>query len=204
VGAPGSPPTRLFGLDDLALLGPHNLRNALVAAAVARLLGAGPEAITAGARAFRPLAHRLEPVGRSAEGVRFVNDSAATTPEAAIAALAAVDPPVVLLAGGADKQADYAELGRAAVAAGATVVCLGATGERIAAAVAAAGGDPVRVAGDFEAAFAEAARRSRPGGTVLLAPAAASYDMFTNFKQRGERFQELAGALIQGEDPRGP
>lgn len=196
------PALPLFEREALRLLGAHNLQNALTAAAVARALEASPRAIAAGAAAFEPLEHRLQTVARRADGVRFVDDSTATTPEAAAAALAAVGAPTVLLLGGSDKGADYAELGRAAASAHA-VVCLGEVGERIAAAVEAAraaghGQAAVaRVPGGFEQAFAEAVRRCPPGGTVLLSPAAASYDMFPNFKARGARFRELARAACE-------
>ncbi len=193
----GAPPQPLFEQGALQLLGPHNIHNALTAAAVARALGASPATIGQGAATFEALPHRLQTVARRADGVAFVDDSTATTPEAAIAALRAARPPVVLLAGGSDKGADYGELGQAAAGAH-TVVCLGEVGERIARAVeaarAAGTGEAavVRAAGSFEEAFAEAARRCPPGGTVLLSPAAASYDMFPNFKARGERFAALA------------
>ena len=122
----------------------------------------------------------------------------ATTPASAIAALRAVPGPLVLLAGGSDKGANYSELGAVAAEAAHTVVCLGVIREQIAASVeaAVAGGAGsaavVRVAGSFDDAFAEAVARCPDGGAVLLAPATASYDMFPNFKARGERFGELA------------
>lgn len=184
---------RLFAGEDLCLLGAHNRINALLASAAALALGTPASELQAGARSFEPLEHRLEPVARRGE-LTFVNDSTATTPEAAIAALEAAPKPVVLLAGGSDKGADYAALGRAAARDAKTVVCLGAVGERIAAAVEAAGGSAkvLRTAGSFEDAFALGLSECGSMGSLLLSPAAASYDMFANFKARGERFGELA------------
>lgn len=192
----------LFGRDDLRILGDHNLGNALLAAAGARALGAGAAAIRAGARAFAPLPHRLETVAVRADGVRFVDDSTATTPTAAAAALGAVGAPAVLLAGGSDKGASFGPLAEAAAARAHAVVCLGEVGEAIAAGVEAARSDAgrpevVRVAGSFAEAFAAALDRCPAGGTVLLAPGTASYDMFPNFKVRGETFQALARAACQ-------
>ncbi|MCO5165803.1 MAG: UDP-N-acetylmuramoyl-L-alanine--D-glutamate ligase [Planctomycetes bacterium] len=179
-------------LSGLRLLGRHNLDNAALAAEAALAMGAAPDEVARAAAAFEPLPHRLETVAVSPAGVRFVNDSMATTPAAALAALAAVPAPVVLLLGGSDKGHDFAALGAAAARAHA-VVCLGAVRDKVAAAVEAAGGRPLR-AGSFEEAFALAVERCPPGGAVLLSPAAASYDMFPSFKARGERFRALATA----------
>jgi len=186
---------RLFQASDLCLLGAHNRTNALLASAAALALGAEASDLQAGARSFEPLEHRLEPVARRGE-LTFVNDSTATTPEAAIAALEAAPKPVVLLAGGSDKGADYSALGRAAAQAAQAVVCLGVVGERIAAAVEAAegGAKVLRSSGSFEEAFALGLGECGEQGSLLLSPAAASYDMFANFKARGERFGELARA----------
>ena len=189
----------LFDLRALRLLGAHNRENALLAAAAARALGADPAAIAAGAAAVEPLPHRLEPVATSpGRGVRFVNDSCATTPSAAMAALEAVPGPVVLLLGGSDKGHAWGELARAAAARAHAVVCLGQTGPAIADAVEAAvasgagGARVLRTNLGFDGAFAAALAACPTGGAVLLAPATASYDMFPNFKARGERFRQLA------------
>ena len=193
----------LFERQDLRLLGRHNLQNALLAAAGAETLGATPTAIAAGARAFAPLPHRLEPVAVSARGVRFVNDSTATTPEAAIAALEAVTPPVVVLLGGRTKGADYGQLARVAAERAALVVCLGEMGPTLAGLiegqVAAGHGRAavLRVTGGFEEAFAQGLARCPAGGTLLLAPGCTSYDMFGSFKERGEAFRRLARAAAQ-------
>lgn len=193
----------LLRTGDLRLLGRHNLQNALLAAAGAEALGASPAAIAAGARAFAPLPHRLETVAVSPRGVRFVNDSTATTPEAASAALEAVEPPLVALLGGRTKGADYAGLARVAAARASVAVCLGEMGpalaDLIAQEVAAGRGaaQVVRATGSFDEAFALGLSRCPPGGALLLAPGCTSYDMFASFKARGERFRALARTACQ-------
>ncbi len=133
----------------------------------------------------------------SKDGVRFVNDSMAATPASAMAALRAVPAPLVLLAGGSDKGATYDALAAEAAKAHA-VVCLGEIREDIAAAVERAiaegqgSAKVLRVQGGFDDAFRAGLQSCPPGGALLLAPATASYDMFPNFKARGERFGQLA------------
>ena len=102
-------------VDELAIPGRHNVSNALAAIAVGLLFGVAPDAIRRAAAGFTGVEHRLQPVGL-VDGVRFVNDSQGTQPDAVIAALRAFEPPVVLIAGGRDKGVDLREL--AAVAGG--------------------------------------------------------------------------------------
>lgn len=198
-----SPADARLDLGALRLLGAHNRENAALAAAAAEALGATREDLARGLAGFEALPHRLETVAVAARsGIRFVNDSMATTPDAALAALAAVPRPVVLLLGGSDKGHDVAALGRGVAAVAHAVVCLGAVREKLAAAVEAARGaaatPSVDRADSFEQAVALAIERCPPGGTVLLSPATASFDMFPNFKARGERFRALALAAASG------
>lgn len=197
---PDGSTTELLDLRALRLLGRHNRENAVLAAAAARALGATPAAIARGAAAVEPLQHRLEPVGTTPDGgVRFVNDSCATTPSAAIAALEAIPGPLVVLLGGSDKGHAWGELAAAVAARAHAAVCLGQVGPAIADALVAAGMPAARVrrvaaqgVEGFDEAVAAARAECPRGGTVLLAPATASYGMFTNFKARGERFREAA------------
>ncbi|MBI3722941.1 UDP-N-acetylmuramoyl-L-alanine--D-glutamate ligase [bacterium] len=217
--------TPLFPACDLALAGEHNLENAALAAVAARLLGAGPEAIARAVRSFRALPHRLETVATDREGRVFVNDSIATTPEAAVSGLRAFAPrgPVVLLLGGRSKGADLAFLEQEVATNAHAAVCLGETGSALAEGIArrvracqeegrafgckcrassipGSGHDPrVVLAPRFEDAFAIARELCPPGGVVLLSPAFSSYDMFRNFEERGESFARLARAACQGE-----
>lgn len=176
----------------LPLPGAHNRANALAAALGAVLLGVRPADSARALRDFRGLPHRLELVAESG-GVRFYNDSIATTPESAIVALHSVAGPISLMAGGSDKGLDYDAFGRAAAERAAVVVLFGRTGPAIRAAIEKAGGGPRLIeAGGFDEAFRLAAGEAGPGWAVLLSPASASFDEFPNFTARGERFRQLA------------
>jgi UDP-N-acetylmuramoylalanine--D-glutamate ligase len=182
----------LANLADVVPYAPHNVGNALAAAALARAYGVPAAAIRDGLRAFRPDAHRIAEVAVLDE-VRWVDDSKATNPHAASASLAAYDH-VVWIAGGLAKGAVFDDLVAAAAPRLRAVVLIGADRAQIAAALAAHAPDVpvVRIsqtdAGAMEAVVAAAATLARPGDTVLLAPACASMDMFANYAERGDRF----------------
>jgi UDP-N-acetylmuramoylalanine--D-glutamate ligase len=173
------------------LRGDHNLENALMAAASARAVGVGPEDIDRALREFAPLPHRLETVAR-AGGIEYVNDSKATNPDATVQALTAFTAGVHLILGGSLKSADFSGLARA-VAAGpvSRVYLIGQAADAIAAALDAAGTGYERP-GTLEAAVEAASTAARPGETVLLSPACASFDQFRDFEDRGETFRRLA------------
>jgi UDP-N-acetylmuramoyl-L-alanine---L-glutamate ligase len=144
---------------------------------------------------FAPLPHRLTPVAR-VRGVRYVDDSISTVPEAARAALAAYAPtgPVTLILGGDDRGQELDELARAIVAANALAVVTGALAPRLTAALARAGADAVEVP-DLATAVLIAADRTPSGGTVLLSPAAPSFGTHRDFVHRGEHFVALVEGL---------
>ncbi|SHF33822.1 UDP-N-acetylmuramoyl-L-alanine--D-glutamate ligase [Streptoalloteichus hindustanus] len=189
--------------------GPPGLTDALVAAALARAHGVPASAVRAGLRAYRPAAHRAELVAE-AGNVRYVDDSKATNPHAAAASLHAHDR-VVWVAGGQLKGASVDELVAGAASRLAGAVLLGVDRDRIAAALARHAPEvPVRevTTGD-DGAMREAVRAARslarPGDVVLLAPAAASLDMFTDYAHRGRAFAEAVRAVIaETADPSGP
>ncbi|MHC4915813.1 MAG: UDP-N-acetylmuramoyl-L-alanine--D-glutamate ligase, partial [Planctomycetota bacterium] len=179
----------------MRLRGGHTRANAMAAALGAALLGARPGGVGAALRDFPGLPHRLEFVAER-NGVGYYNDSVATTPEAALAAMRSFDSPLVVIAGGSDKGLDLAEFGRAAARRAEVLVVTGATGPAIhAAAEGTGGGARVVPAESFEDAFRAAAREARPGWTVLLSPASASFDEFPNFAARGEAFRRLVEGL---------
>lgn len=178
---------------DLPLLGEHNARNAALALEMALHQGMPRGAVAERLRLVRGLPHRLEYVP-ARDARRYLNDSIATTPEAAMAALAAVEGPLAVILGGSDKGASFAELAAAVVRRGAVPVLIGGTAARLAEAIRAAGGDPV-VAGALPEAFATARAAVPPGGTVLLSPACASFDQFQGFEDRGERFRALVRSV---------
>ena len=173
------------------LRGVHNLENALVAAAAARAAGARPDGIDRALREFRPLPHRLETVARAA-GVEYVNDSKATNPDATIQALTAFPGGIHLILGGSLKGSDFSALaGAVAAAPVARVYLIGQAADSLAAALDAAGVEAER-SGTLAAAVHAAAAAARPGETVLLSPACASFDQFRDYEERGETFRRLA------------
>lgn len=180
------------------LRGAHNRLNIAAAARLAQLYGASDEAITAAIERFGGVEHRMELV-RELGGVRYLNDTAATTPTAAAASLGAIDGPALLIAGGANKNLSWAPL-VAAVAAhphGVALLLLeGRATAELAAELAAAGvAAPAAVYDTFEAAVLAARAQARPGDAVLLSPGAASFGMFRNEFHRGEEFRRIVGAL---------
>ncbi len=148
------------------------------------------QALAEGLATFRPVPHRLEPVG-TAGGVAFVNDSKATNPDAALAALDAYDHGVHLIAGGRAKGTPFEALAAAARGAVVRAYLVGEAAPQIAAALDAAG-VPHEAADGVAEAVARAAERARPGETVLLAPGCASFDQFSSYEERGEAFRAAA------------
>jgi UDP-N-acetylmuramoylalanine--D-glutamate ligase len=174
--------------------GEHNRENAAAATAAARAAGIPDDAIAAALSAFAGVPHRLELV-REVAGVRFVNDSKATNPEAAERALSAYPPGIRLILGGSRKGIPFARLAKRAAASGvAQAYLIGDSADEIAEALAAEG---VRFtySRDLPTAVKDAFRDADPGEVVLLSPACASYDQFRDFEERGERFRELVEAL---------
>ncbi|MFB3881601.1 MAG: UDP-N-acetylmuramoyl-L-alanine--D-glutamate ligase [Armatimonadota bacterium] len=184
--------------DAVRLRGRHNLANALAALAAAHAAGASLNKADDTLSHFEGLEHRLE-VAAVAGGVTYVNDSQATTPDAAVVALEAFPEHVILIAGGRPKVHDFDSLARAIAKRGADLVLIGEAADEIAACAAAAGVGSVTRAPDLEQAVALAARRSRPGDVVLLSPACASFDMFRNMAERGRKFKEIATRLARPE-----
>ncbi|MDI3387119.1 UDP-N-acetylmuramoyl-L-alanine--D-glutamate ligase [Streptomyces sp. B-S-A8] len=178
---------------------PHNVANALAAAALARAFGVEPAAVRDGLRNFRPDAHRIEHVADVA-GVSYVDDSKATNPHAAQASLAAYES-IVWIAGGLAKGASFDELVAASAKRLRGAVLIGKERHLVREALA-RHAPQVPVAdlgrtdtGAMSAAVEEAARLAAPGDTVLLAPACASMDMFVNYNKRGEAFADAVHAL---------
>ncbi|MFJ2588123.1 UDP-N-acetylmuramoyl-L-alanine--D-glutamate ligase [Streptomyces sp. NPDC087538] len=178
---------------------PHNVANALAAAALARAFGVEPAAVRDGLRAFRPDPHRIEHVANVAQ-VAYVDDSKATNTHAAEASLAAYDP-IVWIAGGLAKGATFDELVTGAAGRLRGVVLIGRDRELIREALTRHAPEVPVVdldrtdTGAMSEAVREAARLARPGDTVLMAPACASMDMFVNYNKRGEAFADAVRAL---------
>jgi len=176
----------------LSLPGAHNLENALAAVAAADCLDAPPAAIESALAGFRGLAHRTELVVE-AGGVKWVDDSKGTNVDATLKSLEGHPAAsVVLILGGRDKHGEFGKLAAPVSKTVRTVLTIGEAARSIEAAL--AGTAPIESCGTMEAAVARAAELARPGDTVLLSPACASFDQYANFEERGKHFAALARA----------
>ncbi|MGI6737441.1 MAG: UDP-N-acetylmuramoyl-L-alanine--D-glutamate ligase [Anaerovoracaceae bacterium] len=182
------------GVDELQIPGSHNLENALAATAIAYFAGVDPQAVSKALRSFTGVPHRIEYCG-TVDGVRYVNDSKGTNPDAAIKAIEAIKGDLILIAGGYDKDADFGMLIDAFGTKVRHVVLLGATASKIKIAAENKGYTHTTIMKDMEDCVREAARLARPGDTVLLSPACASWDMYENFEQRGDHFRQCVEEL---------
>lgn len=193
--------TPLMPVDELRFVGTHNYENALFAAATAHRLGASVEDIRVGLAGYRLKPHRMEVVAERG-GVRYVDDSKATNPAAAAAALGSFSEPVVLILGGSKKDTEFAEiiphLRRCRV-----VICQGEAACNITEYLKGAGwGSIVHRAPDLSRAVALAGEVSQPGDVVLLSPGCASFDQFSGYAERGEAFTRLVRANETAEPGR--
>jgi UDP-N-acetylmuramoylalanine--D-glutamate ligase len=193
-----------FSTDDVSkeirnsftLPGRANLSNLAAAIAIAKYFGIDDDSIKNSLPEFKSLPHRLELV-EEINGVRWYNDSIATTPQSAIAALEAFDQPKIIIAGGYDKDLPFEELGQKIAANAKAAVLLGQTAHEIASAIQTfpQAGTKIQIVDSLSEAVESAARLAEPGDVVLLSPACASYDMFENFQHRGREFTKLVRAL---------
>lgn len=197
VGAGGAPTdeVEVARLDALGLRGEHNVANATAAVAAALVAGAAPAQLADPLAAYRPGAHRLALVAER-DGVAWVNDSKATNPHAAAAALRSEGAVrrVVWIAGGLAKDLDLGVLVPVVAAHVTHTLAVGASAEDVVA-VAEAAGVPAERAGTVERAVARAAHLAEPGDVVLLAPACASMDQFRDYAARGDAFADAVAAL---------
>lgn len=168
------------------LEGEHNRENIAAALAAAMLLGAKLEAVKESLREFRGLEHRLEYVDEI-DGVRYINDSKATTVDAVLTALDTVRGGVILIAGGRDKGADFRPLRGPASEKAKAVVLIGEAAPTLSGTLKSC--TRIEFAKDMRDAVRRARRIARPGDTVLLSPACTSFDMFRDFEERGEIFK---------------
>ena len=220
----GDPPGErvVCPVDALRLPGPHNRANLLAAVTAACLCGIPASVIRSTVEAFRGVEHRLEEVA-VIDGVGYYNDSACTTPASAVTALRAFDAPVVLIAGGYDKGMSFDGMASELVRRARAAVLIGATTDAIETAIAKAGvahvaggkanathtagaksgaSDALTIArsDSLDDAVRQSAGLARPGDVVVLSPGCASYDMFTNYEERGRRFKEAVAALARDAD----
>ncbi len=181
------------GWDGVAVRGRHNQQNAMAAVALAAHAGADRAALAAGLASFAGVAHRLEVVA-DIDGVRYVNDSKATNPDAAIAALDAYPARVHLIVGGRSKGTPFDALAAAARVAVVRAYLVGEAGPQIGEAFVHAG-IAVQPAGTVAQAITAAAAQATAGDVILLAPACTSFDQYASFEERGDDFRAAVDDL---------
>lgn len=190
--------TYICGLDALQLVGQHNVENACAAITASRVYVTDNGAIADGLRGFTGLPHRLQMV-REYNDVMFYNDSYSSAPGATIAALKSFEQPIILLAGGSEKHADFKELADLVKSKPniKQIFLMGQTRHRLADALTAVDFTRYILCDEqtLEPIFHKAVRAAGPGDIVLLSPGCASFDMFANFTDRGQQFCKLVEAL---------
>lgn len=187
--------TPLASLEELTVPGEHNRVNAMAASAAAALLGLSGEALEEAFEQFEGLPHALERVAEIG-GVRFYNDSKATNIQAVRAALASFDAPVVLILGGRFKGGDFRDLREATARSVKHVLAIGESRDQVKAALEDVA--TVDVCDDLESAVEKAHASAVKGDVVLLSPAGSSFDMFRDYRERGERFRQIVHRLAAG------
>ena len=189
-------PRNVCAVDEVYIPGEHNLRNALAATAMAMVSGVPAPVVRHTLRTFKGVEHRIEFV-RELDGVQFINDSKGTNVDSSIQAVRAMKRPTVLILGGFDKHTDFTPLCEEIVKCPIeAVVLIGATAKQCEETLEKVGFHAWEHAGyDFELAVKRAFARAKEGGTVLLSPSCASFDMFDDYEARGRIFKEIVGRL---------
>lgn len=189
---------KLAPVSSLKLPGRHNLANAMAACAVGAALGFDPQAMQEGIESVVGIPHRLELI-REKDGIRWYNDSIATAPERVMAAIQAIDSPLVLLLGGRDKNLPWDDLARTLHKDNPKVVLFGEAAELIQKALHAYENGklpyPVWKVNSLQDAVRHAAEAAEPGESVLLSPGGTSFDAYKDFEERGEHFRQLVEML---------
>lgn len=188
--------TEIINVSELQVPGAHNVENILAACMVAALAGAKPKTFAKVLRGFKGVEHRIEYV-REFKGVKYINDSKGTNPDSSIRALQAINTPIILIAGGYEKNSDFSDFIKAFDGKVRYLILLGKTAERLAQAARDGGFNDSNIikCSSLEACVASAAKLGEKGDTVLLSPACASWDMFKSFEQRGDEFKKLVKSL---------
>lgn len=180
---------KLLNKDELSLPGNHNLENCMAAILMSYVLGIDLEIIKDTLKTFKSVEHRLEFV-TDKDGIMFVNDSKGTNPDSTIKAITSYDKPIVLIAGGKDKQSDFTEMISYATKNVKVLVLLGETADKIEQTAKLQGMNNIFRVSDMKEAVKTAYKLAQSGDVVLLSPACASWDMYPNFEARGLDFKE--------------
>ena len=181
-------------VEELQLLGTHNYENVMAATAMAIAYGVPMDVIRKTIKAFAGVAHRIEFVCEK-NGVAYYNDSKGTNPDAAIKAVEAMNRKTLLIGGGYDKDSEYEEWIQSFDGKVKHLVLLGQTREKIAETAKKLGFENIIMVDSLEEAVATCAKMAEPGEAVLLSPACASWGMFKNYEERGDKFKEFVNAL---------
>lgn len=184
----------LCGRNDLKIIGDHNVENALAAAAVCYFAGIDAETIAKTLKEFGGVEHRIEFSGEI-NGVKFYNDSKGTNVDAAVIALRAIKGNIILIAGGDGKGQEFDELIKNFDGKVKHLVLIGRDGPIIAETADRLGFHDYSFGRDMDECVKKAFELARPGDTVLLSPACASWDMYDNFEQRGRHFKDCVKRL---------
>ena len=187
-------PEKVCHVDELKLLGMHNYENVMAAVAMAAAYHVPMEIIRKTIREFTAVEHRIEFVAEK-NGVAYYNDSKGTNPDAAIKGIQAMNRPTFLIGGGYDKDSSYDEWIQSFDGKVKKLVLLGATKEKINETAKRLGFIDTILADTFEEAVNICVEQAEPGDAVLLSPACASWGMFKNYEERGDKFKELVNQL---------
>lgn len=190
----GETTIEVCGVEELKIPGAHNLENALAATALAYFAGIEATVIAETLRTFMGVEHRLEYCGM-VNGIRFVNDSKGTNPDASIKAIDAMKKNIILIAGGYDKGSDFTDFIKSFDGRVKSMVLLGKTAPKIKEQAEAVGFNAITMAKDMKECVNKAFEMAESGDTVLLSPACASWDMYRCFEDRGEDFKNCVRDL---------
>ena len=178
-------------------MGSHNLENVCAAVLAANLAGCDFKSIKKASLDFKGLPHRLEFAGEKG-GIKFYDDSFSTTPETAIAAIESFKEPLVLILGGSSKNSNFSQLAKAVSRQKniKTIILIGREAAKLKDCLLKTGKENFNIfegAANMEDIFTQIKKTAKKGDVVLLSPACASFDMFKNYKDRGEQFKSFAG-----------
>ncbi|SDK40505.1 UDP-N-acetylmuramoyl-L-alanine--D-glutamate ligase [Natronincola ferrireducens] len=185
---------QVIHIDAIKIPGKHNLENALAATAMAFVMGVDIKVIKTSLESFKGVEHRIEHVEKI-DGIDFINDSKATNTDAAIKAVEAVRPPILLLAGGMDKESEFQDFIQAFDNKVKELFVYGETAEKIYHTAKKLGFEKVMIVEDLQDAVNNAYNIAEEGDSILLSPACASWDMYKNFEERGNHFKEIVRNL---------
>ncbi|MGH7885514.1 MAG: UDP-N-acetylmuramoyl-L-alanine--D-glutamate ligase [Thermodesulfobacteriota bacterium] len=177
-----------FNLDNIKLLGAHNIENIMASIAVAFILGVESQIIQETIDQFKPLPHRIEYIS-TIKGVKIYNDSKSTSPDATLKALESLDPPIILVAGGKDKETSFETLKETIKCKVKHLILIGESKARMKAELQQS--TLTSTAESLEEAVNKAIKSSNPNDTLLFSPACSSFDMFKSYEERGRKFKEI-------------